>query len=231
MKKTAIKILCLIWTLLVSSLPLATAAQAEVENRIHLYGGISFDSTTAEEVENALQKTVGIISIDDELSMYRISDFGYNFDVHVDFLEKGAGIDRIALYKVGNYWGRDDQFRVLAEQDILQFLDMETQMIQRYGEPDFRFFYTDEEKYKQKIFSRFMFPTDTWDAVRMMEVCDNDKYLVAHTIWGNITLRVWVNWIDERTQGYLTKLDLSFKESNPWQSIPDIVMYPPAGFQ
>lgn len=104
-----------------------------------------------------------------------------------------------------------------------QFMDMENQLIQRYGAPDFRFFYTREAN--TNIWTRFMFPDAFWNAERLMDVFDSNQYLIAYSVWNNVTLRVWANGLDKRSRGYLSKLNLQFHFQSEWKETPAITEY------
>ena len=187
----------------------------------YLYRHISFDVTTADEIEKKIIEVFGQVTKDDH-GMYLIEDFGYDFNMQVDFRGQ-SGVERLVLHRGGNGYGEGDAFRQLVQQDMDQFMDMENQLIQQYGEPDFRFFYTREKN--ANMWTRFMFSDSVWNRERLMEVYESNQYIVAHSIWNNVTLRVWSNGLDKRNRGYLSKLDVQFAFQSEWTQTPAITEY------
>ena len=100
---------------------------------------------------------------------------------------------------------------------------MEKKLIQLYGEPDYRYFYTSTAG----KWTRWMFSDEQWDLNRLRMVFDRERYIRATSIWGNVTLEVWANGVDQRTRGYLTKLKLEYNHQTVWQqSTPQVALYP-----
>lgn len=225
MKKSIIGI-CMTLVLSLSFVTTFGIAQTENMPELHQYLDISFDNATPDEISKILQQKTGE-SNPDESGSFQITDFGYSWDLHVDFNEDYRSANRIYLVRPGSGWGEGFEFEEKAQKDIAQFIDMEAQLTALYGEPDYRFFYTDVSKYNASYLTRFMFPSGTWDAAQMMEVCKGDKYLVASSIWGNVELRVWVDWINKKKFGYLTKLSMFFYDDVVFQTPTTIVEYPP----
>lgn len=225
MKKNPIAMVCLMIALALTSFSTTGIAQEKNESEIHHYLDISFETTTPDEIPKILQEKTGSI-LTDEYGMYKITDFGYEFDMQVDFNENDVGVNRITLHRAGSGWRTETEFGGLVEHDILQFIDMEAQITTQYGEPDYRFFYTDGAKYNQSGFSKFMFVDGKWNAAQMMKVCENDKYLVAYSTWGNAVLRVWVDWKNKGEYGYLSQLDLHF-DNEVFSTQKSIAEYPP----
>lgn len=196
------------------------AVEAEAPYRYH---NIPFDATTADEVEQILVEEFGRATKND-YGMYLIEDYGYNFDMDVDFRGR-KGVERFVLHRSGNGYAEGDAFRLLVQQDIEQFMDMENQLIQQYGQPDFRFFYTRKEN--TNIWTRFMFPDSDWNEKRLMEVYKSNQYIDAHSVWNNVTLEVWSNGLDKRNRGYLSKLSLQFTDQSEWKETPVMTEYQP----
>ena len=171
--------------------------------------------------KKTLIEAFGQVTKDDH-GMYLIEDFGYGFNMQVDFRGQ-SGVERLVLHRAGNGYGEGDAFRQLVQQDMDQFMDMENQLIQQYGEPDFRFFYTREEN--ANMWTRFMFSDSVWNRKRLMEVYESNQYVIAHSIWNNVTLRVWSNGLDKRNRGYLSKLDVQFAFQSEWTETPTITEY------
>lgn len=117
-------------------------AETQDEQGRYLYLDIPYDTITPEGVEQLLMKKYGEIQRNEYNDNYHITDFGYPFYFAVNFNENSVGANRILLGKEGDDWGTGDAFKALYEKDIMQFVDMEAQLVQRYGEPNFRFFFT-----------------------------------------------------------------------------------------
>jgi hypothetical protein len=229
MKKHPLSMFFLISLLIITCFSFSAYAQTENGGAIHQYLDIPFDNITTEGVDQIVLGKTGAIE-KNEFGYYLISDYGYDFKMQVDFNEELFSINRIFLSTIENGWGKDDEFRTLIERDVLQFMDMETQLIGQYGEPDWRGFMTVAENYSLKGSTIFMFSDSTWNTDQMMQVCNKDKYFIAYSTWGNVTLRLWVNWLEEYKRGYLTKLDLYFLRNLPQVTFPSIVEYPPVSF-
>lgn len=210
-------VLCL-WLVLAMGWISPAAAKAEAP---YCYRNIPFEATSASEIEPILAKEFGQIT-KNEYGTYLIEDFGYT--LHLDIAFRGRkGVERVNLYRSVSGYRQTEAFRALVQQDMDQFMDMENQLIQRYGAPDFRFFYTREAN--TNIWTRFMFPDAFWNAERLMDVFDSNQYLMAYSVWNNVTLRVWANGLDKRSRGYLSKLDLQFHYQSEWKETPAITEY------
>lgn len=212
------KAMIFLWLVLAICLIAPATVKAEAS---YLYRNIPFDLTASDEVEQILVEEFGQVT-KGEYGMYSVEDFGYSFDMQVDFRGRN-GVDRLVLHRSGNGYAEGDAFHLLVQQDIDQFIDMENQLIQHYGQPDFRFFYTRMEN--TNIWTRFMFSDSDWNAKRLMEVYESHKYLVAYSVWNNVTLRVWPNGLDKRARGYLSKLSLQFTDKSEWKETPVITEY------
>ncbi len=228
MQKALLRFFSLAAALILFCLP--RAGYADTAQELHLYLGIPFDAVTPAAVGQALLDSFGEVT-PGEYGDYLVDDFGYAFRMTVSFHDDLKSAYRIFLGSAENGWGTDDEFPALIRRDILQFLDMEAQLTARWGGPDIRYFYTDTTRYGLNGFTRFMFPGGVWDAEQMMRVCEEDRYLVAFSQWGNATLRLWADWKNEKKFGYLTKLDLYFDNELPDTQPPDIVAYPPANIE
>lgn len=218
--------ICISLLLLLTGIIPSGIAEMENKGELHQYLEIPFESATPDAVSQILQKETGEGN-PDQYGFYQITDFGYMWDLHVDFDEDQKSVNRVYLVRPESGWGESSEFEEKVQKDILQFIDMEAQLTVLYGEPDDRFFYTNVSKYNANYLTRFMFPSGKWDAVQMMDVCKGDRYLVASSVWGNVELRVWVDWVNKKKFGYLTKLNLFFFDEAVFQSPKTIVEYPP----
>ena len=79
----------------------------------YLYQPIPFDITTPDEVEQILVEELGQAA-KDEYGMYLIEDFGYSFDMYVDFRGQ-KGIDSVILTRSGNGYAEGDAFRLFVQ--------------------------------------------------------------------------------------------------------------------
>lgn len=225
MKKHSSSVVCLVTILIVICSTCVVYVHAENGGVLYQYLDIPFDTATPELVDQIVLEKTGSLE-KNEYGNYLISDFGYDFGMQVDFNEDYKSANRVFLGIIEDCWGRGDEFKALVERDIQEFIDIETQLIERYGEPDYQYFYTDGQVYDLPGLTKFMFTDGEWDTDQMMEICEKDKLLVAFSVWGNAELRLWVNWIRECKPGYLVKLDLYF-EDQIYTSSPSIVEYPP----
>lgn len=209
-------------TLFVICLIFPTTISAE---SLYLYHNIPFALTSSSELEQILTKEFGETN-KNEYGMYIINDFGYSFDMQVDYNHQSSGISRIVLHRTGNGYGESDSFHLLVQQDIEQFIDMEKLLTQNYGRPSFRFFYTYMGT-DATLLTKYMFSDDDWNSKRLMEVYESNQYIVAYSVWNNVFLRVTSNGVDKRPRGYFTKLDLQFNCQSEWREIPIIIEYNP----
>jgi hypothetical protein len=231
MIKSPFSKLFLTFLLIITCFSFSAYAQTESRGAIHRYLDIPFDNITTDEMLRVVMDDKGVsMDVQNNQLSFRasgIEDYGYKWNMYVDFNEDLTSINRISLSNAENGWGKDDEFRTLIERDILQFINVETQLIEKYGEPDVRFFYTDPSRYNLDGSTKFMFSSDQWSIEEMLDVCEDDKYLVAFSTWGNTKLCVWVDWMNEYTQGYLTRINLYFLSEANQNSSLSIVAYPP----
>lgn len=195
------------------------------EEALRYYKNIPFKASTPDSVRHTLFEMVDEISMDDN-GNYTLDDYGYELTVKFYFKGDKADINKIVLKPTGELYGVDEAFRQLVIRDVERFVDLETKLIEQYGEPEFRFFYTDGGKYGKPNLTRFMFADPKWNEESLLAVFDEDAYLVAHSVWGNLMLRLWANGINERTRGYLTKVDIIFDATDPWKTVPEMQLYP-----
>ena len=227
MKKSLHSILCLMAVLLITCLPFNGYAEMQDTQGRFLYLDIPYDTITPEGVDQILLDTFGEVQYN-EYGKYLITDFGYDFSFAVNFNENLIGAGRVILVRPGNEWATGDAFQELFTSDIMQFVDMESQLIERYGEPHLRFFFTNAKNYNMNGLTRFMFSSGVWDTAQMIGVCSKDKYLEAYSCWDNITLRLWINGYTEDIRGFYSRLYLAFyDELSPKDSFVTVIVYPP----
>ncbi len=227
MNKMIATVLCLAMALILLYLPSAGCAEARDAQGRSLYLEIPYDTITPEGERQLLTDAFGDIRYN-EYGKPLITDFGYTFYFTVNFRESLVGADRILLGREGDERAEGDALIALSEQDILQFVDMDAQLVQRYGEPNFRFFFTNAKNYHMKGQTRFMLAGSVWDAEQMAEICRKDGYLEAYTCWDNITLRLWINRLTDTARGNYSRLYLSFySELYPKEPPYEIIDFPP----
>ncbi|MEG0995356.1 MAG: hypothetical protein RSH26_00180 [Clostridia bacterium] len=215
----------LLATCLLSTLPLPTAACATQPSDVLLYCDIPFEEITPKEMQRIHQEKK-TTECSDENGSDLISDFGYSWYLDVDYNEGNMGASRVNLIRAGNGYATGSAFVALYKKDLLQFLDVERQLVENFGEPNARYFQSDSYKYNQKSMTKYMFPSGLWDEDMLENVVDNDKNLIAFSEWNNVVLRLWINWQDKRANGYLTKLNLQYF-STPLHAKPlTIIEYP-----
>ena len=232
MKRTPDPMVCLIALVLILCLPFPGHAETQDTQEPHLYLDIPFTGITAAEVAQIIPERTGVaFAISNKVWSGKarwIEDFGYTWNLYIDFYDNYTDINRVFLSNAENGWGRGDEVKALIRRDTLQFIDLEAQLIRRYGEPDVRFFYTNAKNYNMKGFTMFMFPGGVWDAEQIMTVCETDRLIVAFSRWGNVTIRLWVDWLEECRPGYLTQLNLYFLDKLAEPRKHTIIDYPPA---
>ena len=211
MKKSLICKALLIIVLCVVCIPLYTSADTQ-DGKVRIqYWDIPFDTATPELVDQIVLDKMGFIEMD-EYGNYLISDFGYEFRMTINFRKNNYSADRVFLATANNGWGRGDEFRAKIMRDSLQFIDMEAQLIERYGEPNRRIAYTSTETFDLPNDTRFLLADGEWDINQMTDVCEIGNNFVVISCWANAGLRLWVNWTRECYAGYLVKLDLYFED-------------------
>ncbi len=228
MRKTFASLLCLTAILLIACLPIAGCAATQDEQGRCLYLDIPYNTITPDGTDQILLDTYGEIRYT-EYGHYLIADFGYDFFFAVNYNESLVGAGRIILSKPDEERATGDAFITMYEKDVLQFVDMEAQLIERYGEPNFRFFFTRAGNYSMDGMTRFMFPSGVWNTVKMLDVLTKDEYLEAYSCWSNITLRLWINPRTDDPRGNYSRLTLAFYDKfYPKESPAEIIDYPPA---
>lgn len=175
----------------------AGSGLAENGDELHLYQGIPFEGTTREVVEHILLEetsplfevlTNGVWGDDSKIG---IADFGYEWNLQVDFRGK-VGIGRILLSSAQSARVAPEEFyESRLQSDLLQFIDVEGQLTDLYGEPDYRFFFTTNMK-------KYMFESGTWDIEQMMSVCEEYGEFHSWSYWGNVVLGTWIDSVSSR---------------------------------
>lgn len=169
---------------------------AENEDGLHLYQGIPFEGTTQEAVLQILLKKTGVpFEVSNTVwsgNAYGIMDFGYKWNLQLDFNENYIGTDRILLSSAQSARVALTDFQERLRSDLLQFIDVEGQLTALYGEPDYRFFFM------KNINDKYMFPSGAWDVEQMMGVCEAHLAFKSFSIWGNVVFQTWIDALDFR---------------------------------
>ena len=198
------------------------------EGTTHYFLDIPAQELTPSIVEQALQDKYGEV-IAGEYKDYLIEDLGYTFSMWVNYNDEAqVGAERIFMSKNESGWGLADEFEAIIIRDIEQFIVMEQELIAQYGEPTHRYFFIDTTKYNLSGFTPFMFPQSQWNAEQMLAVCKSEKLFVAFTHWDNVTIRLWVDWKNEKKFGFLSQLDWYYVYKDVTNGMQNaIVNYPP----
>ena len=195
---------------------------AENEDGLHLYQEIPFQGTSPEAVLQILMEKTGLpLEAFHEVfggKSEAIMDFGYEWNLQVDFEENGTDVNRILLSRAQIARVESEEFQARLHSDLLEFIDLEKQLTALYGEPDFRFFYTETRK------DIYMFPNRTWKIEQMMGVFEENRVFRSFSNWGNVMLQTWIDALDVRyADKPLSRVMLSFYP----ESIPPPPTIPP----
>jgi len=214
---------------------LIVPATAWAQNTTHSFLNLPADTITTAIVEQALLDHYGEVRLND-YGKYLINDLGgYEFAVSVEYNDESkVGVSRIFMSSTESGWGKGDEFKEVISRDIAQFLVMEQELMERYGEPDERFFYTDPSQYKLSGWTRFMFPSGSWTFDDLMGVCEAEGLLIAYTRWDNLRIRLWVDWQKEKKPGFLSMLNWYYTHASVLTDVSpqiivneELVPYPP----
>ena len=181
-------------SLLLSSLFFVGYGLAESDGSLHLYREIPFETPTQEAVlETLLEKTDASFQISNEMTdgKFRIFDFGYPWTLQTDFLGK-KGIDRLLLSSAQTARVEPEDWPTRLRSDLLEFIDVESQLTALYGEPDERFFFMNDWKEK------YMFEDGTWEIEPMLSVYQEYRVFRSFSLWGNVVLQTWVDSLNAR---------------------------------
>jgi hypothetical protein len=186
---------------------------AENKGELHLYLGIPMGGATPKIVSQILldEKEVSFETSKVVWSgnAYGIKDFGYEWNLQLDFEEDYTDVNRILLSSAQSARMDPEVFRERMQSDLRQFIDVEGQLTTLYGEPDSRFFYaTNEQNGKSE---KVMFQSGMWEIGQMMSICEKDLWFQSFSIWGNVVLQTWVDWKKPNATGeYLSRVMLYY---------------------
>lgn len=212
-------------TTLLMAVSLCLPSLAAGIEKPHDYLDIPYDTATPEIITTILAEKKnaafqlhpdGVLSGKAE----GVNEFGYEFTFTHDFNEHFLGTYRISLTSAQPSSFSQEEYAARIPADLAQYVDMETQLTDLYGEPDRRYFITSLMNGKKYI--RFMFPDGRWSPETMQAVCDAHQLLKAYTIWDNVVLEIKMDLTQPYTEGifysYITLYyypsvdDLSFVE-------------------
>ena len=189
-------VMCLIVMCVLSNTLCVRNGLAKNQSNLHLYQGIPFYGTSRETVLQILMEKTGLpLEAFHEIfggKSEAIKDFGYEWNLQVDFLESDTTLDRILLSSAQAARVMPDEFDERLRSDLLQFIDLDGQLTALYGEPNYRFFFTETRK------KTYMFPNGTWDLEQMIGVCQDYGQFQSYSVWGNVALRIWVDFVNPR---------------------------------
>ena len=232
MFKNANVVLFLVSALLILCLPFASFAAEANERVLHPFLGLSFDTTTPDDAEQAMLAKYGV-GWDPAYEHYRldgVKEFGHEFSIGWEFNRNQVGITRIFMSPAHtNIWsGETEEFVGMLRRDIADFILLDNLITKQYGQPDFRFFHTDGAKYGVKGVVKAMFSDGLWDAEQIMEICRADKGTMAFAIWGNVELKYWATWCDPGPKKSKSCITLYYYDTMYDLDASDILSYPPA---
>ncbi|MEG1776623.1 MAG: hypothetical protein RR367_08950 [Clostridia bacterium] len=198
---------------------------AESEGALHLYQGIPFEATTREAVEEALlEKTDSPVQGSDSSASGKteIFDFGYPWTLQIDFEEANKGINRILLSSAQTARVALKDWPARLQSDLLQFIDVEGQLTNLYGEPDERFFFMESKK------GNYMFPSGIWEIEQMLGVYQEYRVFHSFSLWGNVVLQTWVDSLNARYADKPLSRVMLYYYPDRMPSAAPIAPFPPA---
>jgi len=197
------------------------------EREPYLYLDIPFAELSFEELADLLltKKQVILEQPYSTADASGLADFGHTFQFSA-FYDSAGVIERIVLTPEGEAFAAGEAFSQLVNQQILQFVDLDQQLTDLYGEPDIRFFWAGEGKYQMTLHEAFMPANNEWSAEQLMKVFDNDRILRARSVWNNVILEFWPNGIKETPRGYLTKLTFTYENQTIDGPVQTLFPYP-----
>ncbi len=170
---------------------------------LHLYQGIPMEGTTPDTVSQILLENLNAVFEVSEVvwsgKAYDIKDSGYEWNLQADFDENYIGINRILLNSAQPARMSADEFPARVQSDFLQFLDVEARLTALYGEPDSRYFYTVHDPDGKT--RKYMLQGGVWALEPMLNVCEQDHWFWAYSLWGNVLLKAWVDRDNTNTLG------------------------------
>ena len=234
MKHKLTILLCLL-TVLTACVPLSGFAETTNGDDLHLFLDLPFDTTTPDDVERALLEHYGV-GWDPNYTHYLLSGvtaFGHEFSFGIDFHPNEIGFERIVMHPANRYiWSdNEEEFMGMLQRDITDYILLEKQISEVYGEPNLRFFRTDGAKYDMDGVVLAMYSGGQWDADRMMEQIRADNGTLSYTVWDNVLLQYWVIWRHKGPKKSKSCIDLRYYNTRWGTGItPDtLAVYPPAG--
>ncbi len=234
MKHRSTALLCLLAVLLLC-LPCTGYAETAAERVLHPFLSLSFDTATADDVEQALLANYGVGWDPGSTNHVHsgITAFGYEFALSVWFrANQEIGFDRVILSPADrSIWGKGtEEFMAMLRRDIADFIALDGQICQEYGEPDWRFFRVNGEEYNPSKHNatEYMFADGLWNAEQMLSLCEKQKSLRAFTAWGNVVLDYWVYWDQRPNRNAKSSITLYYYNFvNDWDP-STIAGFPPA---
>ncbi len=208
---------------------------AEDASGLYLYQGIPVKDTTPEIVSKILLEKKGVpfetSSVVWSGNAYGIEEFGYEWNLQLDFNENDIGMNRLLLSSAQSARVSPDDFRNRIQSDLGQFVDVESRLTALYGEPDNRFFYVANRQSGKS--ERVMFPSGRWETEPMTSVCEKERWFQSFSVWGNVVLQSWVDWKKPNVAGeYLSRVMLYYypdMQSTAAIKTAAVGQYPSAG--
>jgi len=186
---------------------------ADSADAVHLYRNIPMQGTTPVEVSDILMESAGVGFVLSDASWsgyaYGMKDFGYTWNLQLDFNENYRGVERILLSSAQSARVTPEAFADRLSSDLLQFIDVENQLTALYGEPDARYFFIVSRQDGKT--HKYMFQNNLWELEAMMNVCQDSPWFWAYSIWNNAMLKAWVDCETPNVNGdYLSRIMLFY---------------------
>lgn len=152
-----------------------------------------------------------------------VLDFGHEWNLRLDFNKKDTRVNRILLSSAQSARVAPEEFQRRLHSDLLQFIHVEGQLTDLYGEPEYRFFLMTSRKEK------YMFQSGAWDIQQMLSVCENYRVFHSFSIRENVVLETWIDALNHRyADKPLSRVMLSYHPDRMPTPDPPIAQFPPS---
>ncbi|MBE5779504.1 MAG: hypothetical protein E7331_09280 [Clostridiales bacterium] len=193
------------FVLLLILLPVSVAL-AQNHNEPFLYLDIPFENISEDQTAELLLKQQGILLEESMVTDY----YGYPMELFVNFAPGRNAIDRILLVDAEEIFANEKDFYEYSLRDAEMFVELDRQMTQQYGEPDYRFFVCGGDG-RLPPNSRFMFQDGQWSTERLMQVFgQEERTFRAWSVWNNVQLELWVRGFRPTQYGYSNLLTVTY---------------------
>ena len=191
--------------------------EAVAENDMHYFLDIPFEGTTVENISELLSEKdcQGFVK-NPKVWSGTVESFEYlGYDSYIQFDFHGKeNMSRVSVSPNTEVWGKDEAYRNLVQKNIQNFIDLDNQLTEMYGEPAVRWFTSGNDKYDfPDAKTAFYPPNGVWDEEHMMFVFENDAWCFrAYSQWGNVRMELWSNAGRVFPKGFSCTLHIRFFE-------------------